>query len=431
MKSEIVLRRKREINEKKLADLLIRKEELTAKREELLEQVEQAETEEALEEVETKLKEVSEEEKETEEEEKKVEGLIEELDEELDELSERKKSVKTEKRKAIEKRGGTTLGANLKVNGVETRAQILERINKEEVQTFYRNLQDVVMKKRALTDVDLTIPEEIVTVLNTLIGEYSKLKGEVYVQPLQGTGRVIIDGAIPKAIWTEMCDPVQELESGFSMTEIDGYKVSGYIPLCNAHIEDSMINLVTHVEEKIAMAIAKAIDHAVMVGEGAAGKQPEGIITALEGTDREVTVGSSVAEIVQAIGMIDDGEDGHPLGEITATMRRSTYYKHIITQTMAQTSDGRYIMQPANNYALPDGTRVILSSSVPENTIVLGDLKAYLLGERAGVKLATSTDVRFIQDQTVVKGTARYDGKVVDENKFVVLKIEEGQTEAP
>lgn len=428
MKSEIVLRRKREINEKKLADLLIRKEELTAKREELLEQVEQAETEEALEEVETKLKEVSEEEKETEEEEKKVEGLIEELDEELDGLSERKKSVKTEKRKAIEKRGGTTLGANLKVNGVETRAQILERINKEEVQTFYRNLQDVVMKKRALTDVDLTIPEEIVTVLNTLIGEYSKLKGEVYVQPLQGTGRVIIDGAIPKAIWTEMCDPVQELESGFSMTEIDGYKVSGYIPLCNAHIEDSMINLVTHVEEKIAMAIAKAIDHAVMVGEGAAGKQPEGIITALGGTDREVTVGSSVAEIVQAIGMIDDGEDGHPLGEITATMRRSTYYKHIITQTMAQTSDGRYIMQPANNYALPDGTRVILSSSVPEDTIVLGDLKAYLLGERAGVKLATSTDVRFIQDQTVVKGTARYDGKVVDENKFVVLKIEETET---
>lgn len=431
MKSEIVLRRKREINEKKLADLLIRKEELTAKREELLEQVEQAETEEALEEVETKLKEVSEEEKETEEEEKKVEGLIEELDEELDELSERKKSVKTEKRKVIEKRGGTTLGANLKVNGVETRAQILERIGKEEVQTFYRNLQDVVMKQRALTDVDLTIPEEIVTVLNTLIGEYSKLKGEVYVQPLQGTGRVIIDGAIPKAIWTEMCDPVQELESGFSMTEIDGYKVSGYIPLCNAHIEDSMINLVTHVEEKIAMAIAKAIDHAVMVGEGAAGKQPEGIITALEGTDREVTVGSSVAEIVQAIGMIDDGEDGHPLGEITATMRRSTYYKHIITQTMAQTSDGRYIMQPANNYALPDGTRVILSSSVPEDTIVMGDLKAYLLGERAGVKLATSTDVRFIQDQTVVKGTARYDGKVVDENKFVVLKIEEGQTETP
>ena len=58
-----------------------------------------------------------------------------------------------------------------------------------------------------------------------------------------------------------------------------------------------------------------------------------------------------------------------------------------------------------------------------DNDIVFGYFDNYTLAERSGVKIAASTEVRFIQDQTVVKGTARYDGAPVIAEAFVALNI--------
>ena len=45
------------------------------------------------------------------------------------------------------------------------------------------------------------------------------------------------------------------------------------------------------------------------------------------------------------------------------------------------------------------------------------------VAERAGMSLATSEHVRFVEDQTVFKGTARYDGKPAIAEAFVVFAI--------
>ena len=47
----------------------------------------------------------------------------------------------------------------------------------------------------------------------------------------------------------------------------------------------------------------------------------------------------------------------------------------------------------------------------------------YLLVERAGTELATSEHTRFLEDQTVFKGTARYDGKPVIAEAFALTNI--------
>ena len=46
-----------------------------------------------------------------------------------------------------------------------------------------------------------------------------------------------------------------------------------------------------------------------------------------------------------------------------------------------------------------------------------------MLAERAGVQLATSEHYRFVEDQTVFRGTARYDGKPVIAEGFVGIGI--------
>ena len=62
-------------------------------------------------------------------------------------------------------------------------------------------------------------------------------------------------------------------------------------------------------------------------------------------------------------------------------------------------------------------------SFIPDNVIIGGYFELYLLAERADVRLAQSEHVRFIQDQTVFKGTARYDGLPVIAEAFVAIGI--------
>ena len=315
----------------------------------------------------------------------------------------------------------------MKDNKFETRGQMLDRLNQPEVREFYATVANAVKDKRALAGTDIVIPETVINMIQQRLGDYSTLYNEVTVEQLNGTARIIMDGAIPEAIWTEMVDPVQELATGFSQTELDGWKVGGFIPVSNAILEDAMINLANFIETRLAMAIGKALDKAILVGTGTTGKQPLGIITALTSvTDRNVNSDGTISNIVGNMALIDDGEDGVPVGEVIAVMKRSTYYSRIAPQTFLPTADGRLVVQTAQSPRLPDGTRVVFSQYAPADKIIMGDFKKYLLGERRGVQLSVSTDVRFIEDQTVFKGTARYDGKPIYNDYFVVITLTGG-----
>ena len=69
------------------------------------------------------------------------------------------------------------------------------------------------------------------------------------------------------------------------------------------------------------------------------------------------------------------------------------------------------------------GGKIVELNFVPDDNIVFGYFKNYLLAERAGVKLASSEHAKFIQDQTVFKGTARYDGRPVIPQAFAVISL--------
>jgi len=69
------------------------------------------------------------------------------------------------------------------------------------------------------------------------------------------------------------------------------------------------------------------------------------------------------------------------------------------------------------------GGAVELLDFIPDNNIIGGYGQRYLLAERAGTTLAQSEHVRFLQDQTVFKGTARYDGTPAIAESFVLIGI--------
>lgn len=332
----------------------------------------------------------------------KIEGLQAENEEEIEEVINEEPIGETQR----ERREVTTMNK---------REQRLAYLNQPEVRGFYESLRDVILNKRALTDASLSIPVQVIDNLLPYITEESKFYKHVNVVKLNGSGRAILEGDNPEAIWTEMCDPVEELALSFKAVEIDGYKVGGYIPVCNAIIEDSMINLASYVESKLGTAIAKALDKAIVVGTGT--KQPVGITN---GRTPTKLADNELSTILVTAGAIKPQN----LGTVKIAMNRADFYSNIFSKLFTKTDSGKVVIPTLNDL----GFEVIESEYVPAGTFIIGDFKKYLLGERSDIKLSKSTDVRFIEDQTVFKATARYDGKPVDEAYFGYYEFAE---EAP
>jgi HK97 family phage major capsid protein len=425
---QLMISKKIENKRNSLAELLKTEDSLNTRAAELETSIEEAQTDEEIAAVEEETNKLDTDKTDFDNKKGKLEGEIADLEGELEELNSKEPKNDQEPKPAARSKNNISNiegGLRMKGNRYETREQMLERLNREEVREFYTAVSNLASEKRAVSGTDVIIPEAVIDMIQTRLGDYSTLYPEVTVQTLNGTARVIMDGAIPEAIWTEMAGAVQEIASSFSQTELDGFKVGGFIPVANSILEDSMINLANYIETRLSMAIAKALDKAILTGTVAT-KQPTGIIPALAEVGLEaqsVTSDGTLKDIVSHMSLIDDGEDGAPIGEVIAVMKRSLYYSQIAPQTFLPTADGRLVIQTAQSPRLPDGTRVVFNQYMPDDTIILGDFKKYLLGERKGVQLAVSTDVKFIEDQTVFKGTARYDGKPIYPTYFVKITI--------
>ena len=71
------------------------------------------------------------------------------------------------------------------------------------------------------------------------------------------------------------------------------------------------------------------------------------------------------------------------------------------------------------------GGKIETFDFMQDGDITGGYISLYTLVERKGGTFSTSDQVKFIEDQTVYKGTARYDGQPVIGEGFVAVNIGE------
>lgn len=296
---------------------------------------------------------------------------------------------------------------------------------REDVQAFLGEVRTAIKEKRAITGAGNLIPAVMIGLIKENIEEYSKLYSRVYMRPIAGTGRVVVEGAIPEAVWTEACANLNELDLGFSPVEVDGYKVGGYFRICNATLEDSDIDLASELMLALGQAIGFALDKAILFGTGT--KMPVGIVTALKavsGTPNVVSHAASVTDkalIKALIGDLSLAKGKYSRGVITWTMNRSTYNK-LLAQFVEVDASGAYVS--VMNGVMPVvGGDIVVLDFIPDDVIVAGYFDLYLLAERAGTSIGTSEHAFWIADMTGFKGTARYDGKVLINNAFVAIGI--------
>ena len=345
---------------------------------------------------------------------------IEKLEAELKEEEERQDTTPVPETRKVE----TKMSKRDKFFGMN----IQEReafVAREDVKAFLGEVRSAMMQKRAITNAGLLIPDVVIGLLKENVIEYSKLYKHAFVRNIPGTGRMVVEGAIPEAVWTEMCANLNELDLSFGDVEVDGYKVGGYFRICNATLEDSDIDLAAELLEVLGRAIGFALDKAILFGTGT--KMPQGIVTALKavtGTPNIVSHAASVVDKVLMKAIIQDSgkvKSTYSRGAKVWTMNEKTY-SELIANSLSVDASGAIVAGVNGTMPVIGGVIEVLNF-IPDNVIVGGYFDLYLLAERAGTTLNTSEHAFWVEDQTGFKGTARYDGKVLDANAFVAIGI--------
>lgn len=325
---------------------------------------------------------------------------------------------------------------------VEQRAAFIKR---EDVQDFLTQFRTKFKNSqtRTVTGGELLIPEVVLDLIRQNIEDYSKLIRRVRLVPVAGQARQPIMGTIPEAVWTEACGALNELQFALNQAEVDGYKVGGYVVVCNATLDDTDGALLSAVILGLGAAIGIALDKAILFGLGV--KMPLGIATRLAQKSQPDNypkaarpwVDLSASNVITIPGGSDTGlklfqqitlasgaaKGKYSRGEKFWAMNETTYTK-IMAEAANFDSTGAIVSISNGTMPVVGGDLVVFSDDVmPNDTIIGGYGDLYLLAERAGTTVGYSDQPLYIQDQTVVKGNARYDGLPIIAEGFVAIGI--------
>ena len=444
------LRKKIELKTTELNSLREKDKDFETREAELTRSIEEADTEEDQALVDDEIEKFTREKEEHEEAEKNLEDEIRELEQELEEVEKEPPAPQPEDER--DKRGGVRnmqiranireLPMNVRAFDALTREERTAIVETDEVQQFLSEIRAMGKSKRAISGADLTIPIVFLDLISENMFRYSKLMNRVRIRPVSGEARQTIAGTIPEAVWTEMCGAINELTFQFNQITVDGYKVAGYISVCNSTLEDSDVDLAGTIVEMISEAIGLAKDKAILYGKGAASKMPLGIVTRLAQTARPSDYPANAPEWVdlrttniQKIAADLTGAEFWAaltvaLGNTFTTYSRGTQFWAMNSKTRALLKSKMITFTAtgdiaANIYAtLPIITGDIdILEFMPDGDIVGGYGDLYLWAQRRGMTIEESREYQFIQDNTVFKGKERADGTPIIPGAFVAVNI--------
>lgn len=321
-------------------------------------------------------------------------------------------------------------------------AQRNEIVAQEDVQTFFAKLRSMKSANAALQGGELTIPVIFLDLIAENMYRYSKLLNRVRIRNVGGEARQTIAGTVPEAVWTEMCGVINELTFKFNQVTLDGWKLAGFIPVCNSLLEDSDLALASWIVEMLSEALGLGMDKAILYGKGSASHMPLGIVTRLAQTSKPEGYPDTAPEWVDlhtsniksiaadATGTafwaalqraVVPAYNRYARGEMFWAMNSKTYGE-LKARAIATNLSGEFVAMIGGSLPIVSGDIDILEF-MPDNDIVGGFGDLYLTVIRRGMSIEQSREVQFIQDNTVFKAKMRADGVPVIAGAFVAINI--------
>ena len=316
-------------------------------------------------------------------------------------------------------------------------------IAQDDVKTFLGQLRGMRGQSRAVTGAELTIPVVFLELISENMFRYSKLLNRVRIRYVNGQARQTIAGTVPEAVWTEMCGAINELNFVFNQVTLDGYKVAGYVPVCNSLLDDNDINLAGWIVEMLSESIGYAMDKAILYGKGSAARMPLGIVTRLaqENAPSDYPANAPAWTDLHETNILKIGGAGVTGAEfwsalMTATgatytrYNRGTMFWAMNSKTYATlksklitfTATGDIVANLFGSLPIVTGDIDVLEF-IPDGDIIGGYGDLYLLAMRSGMMIESSYEVQFLQDNTVFRAKQRADGMPVIPGAFVAINI--------
>ena len=322
-----------------------------------------------------------------------------------------------------------------------TRQERKDIVAQDDVQKFFADLRSMSKVRASVTGAELAVPMIFLDLISENIYRYSKLLNRVRVRDLNGKGRQTVAGVIPEAVWTEMCAALNELNFDFKAVEVDGYKVGGYIPVDNYLLDDSDIALGEEIILMLGQAIGYALDKAIVYGKGPSYKMPVGIATRLAASSQPAWWGTNqgtftdlhssnvitlniagstgTAFFQPLLAALGKAKPKYSAGRATWIMSHKTHMD-LLGRALTFNAAGSLVAGIRDQMPVESGDIVQLEF-IPDNEIVGGFLDVYVLAERDGGRFGASDLPLFLQDKTVFKATARYDGQPARGEAFVIV----------
>lgn len=323
----------------------------------------------------------------------------------------------------------------------EMRSSILQ---KDDVQSFLSEIRSFKGQTRAIGGGELTIPVDFLDLIAENMFRYSKLMKHIRVRQVGGQARQTIAGTVPEAVWTEMCGNLNELTFQFNQVTLDGYKVGGWIPVCNALLEDNDVNLASYLIEMISESIGLAKDKAILYGKGSAYHMPLGIVTRLAQQSQPDSWGANAPAWVDlhTTNMISIASNKtgaefwaalqvaagnaftkYARGEMFWAMNSKTFAL-LKSKAITFTASGDVVANVYGILPIITGNIEILEF-MPDNDIVGGYGDLYLWAQRRGMTVGMDGVGRAnrVQDETIFFGKERADGMPVIGGAFVAINI--------
>lgn len=449
MLKALMLKRKIDTLKEKLSELNSKDESFKKRESDLEISINEATTDEEQNVVAEEVEKFEKEKEAYEEEKKTLSANIEELESELEEVeAAAPKERKTEMK--IETRGGMKMNLreirkapkNIRAFDMLTIEQRNAIVEKEDVKTFLDQIRTAIKEKRDIQGGNLLIPVDFLEIINENMYRYSKLIDRVRVRSVSGQARQTVAGTVPEAIWTESCGAINELNFDFGQLTVDGYKVAGFVAVCNSLIEDSMVDLAATIIELLSESLGLAKDKAIVYGLGSASKMPLGIVTRLAQENKPSDYPATAPEWVDLhesnLLQIPAADTGATFwsklvmatSAIANKYARGNKFWAMNSKTLAAlqskaitfTATGAIVAGVSDTLPVITGDIVILEF-MPDYDIVGGYGDLYLWAQRSGMSIEYDRSVQFIQDNTVFRGKERADGQPIIPQAFVAINI--------
>ncbi|MGQ8823183.1 phage major capsid protein [Bacillus sp. NA_146.1] len=298
----------------------------------------------------------------------------------------------------------------------------LQVLTKDE-QSYYNE----VIANKGFAGTETLVPATVFErVFEYLRVNHALLNHIQFVNTTGVTQWVVKKGYVQSAWWGKLCEEIKELlDDGFEVIATNLYKLSAYVPICNAMLDLGPIWLDRYVREILAESMVIALEEAIVNGTGK--DQPIGMMKDLKAavtngvySDKTATpltdlTPTSLGKEVMA-PLTNDGR--RAVGNALMIVNPLDYWEKIFPATTFLTQNGAYV-----SGVLPIPATVIQSLAVPKGKMVAGIASDYFMGVGSTQKMESSKEYRFLEDETVYLSKQYANGRPKDNDSFLVFDI--------